>query len=104
MSSWGLKSSDINLLRETFARFPEIQEVRIFGSRALGNFKPGSDVDLALFGKGNLECATRVSALLNEELPLPYHFDVVDYAQVTNPDFITHIDQVGQIFYSRAKE
>lgn len=101
MSEWGLKTKDIALLRKTFSRFPELHEVRIFGSRAMGNFKPGSDVDLALFGEKQLECTTRISALLNEELPLPYFFDVVDYSQITNPDFLTHIKQYGKVIYSK---
>ena len=99
MNSWGLNARDVKWLRDTFAQFPEITEVRIFGSRAMGNFKPGSDVDLALFGKGRLECTTRVSGMLNEELPLPYQFDVVDYSAVTNPDLLAHIDQHGQQIY-----
>lgn len=103
MKGWGLNANAIALLRNTFAQFPEIREVRIFGSRAMGNFKPGSDVDLALFGEGKLKCTTRISALLNEELPLPYHFDIVNYAEVTNPDFLTHIDQYGEVIYSRKK-
>lgn len=101
MSDWGLKTKDIALLRDTFKKFPELSEVRIFGSRAMGNFKPGSDVDLALFGKKPLSCATRISALLNEELPLPYYFDVVDYSEISNPDFLAHIDQYGKLLYSK---
>ena len=104
MNSWGLKETDIQLFQKTFAQFPEVSEVRIFGSRALGNFKPGSDVDLALFGKGKLACVTRISAILNEELPLPYRFDVVDYAQISRPDFIEHIDSVGQKIYGQLKK
>lgn len=101
MNLWGLKAEDVRLLRDTFAKFPDLREVRIFGSRAMGNFKPGSDVDLALFGKGPLECATRISALLNEELPFPYYFDIIDYAEITNPDLLAHIDQYGVKIYQR---
>lgn len=100
MNPWGLKSTHLQLLHKAFAQFPEIREVRIFGSRAMGNFKPGSDVDLALYGDTPLTCTTRVGAMLNEELPLPFRFDVVDYARVENPAFIAHIDQVGQVLYT----
>jgi len=101
MSLWGLKKLDIEGIHKIFSQFSEVKEVRIFGSRAMGNFKPGSDVDLALFGDGSLECTTRIRAKLNEDLPLPYFFDVVDYTQVTNPDFRDHINHFGQIFYTR---
>lgn len=99
MSQWGLNEKQLKLIRETFAKFPEIKEVRIFGSRAMGNFKFGSDVDIALYGKSGLECTTRISAILNQELPLPYQFDVVDYSQVTRPEFIQHIDRYGEQIY-----
>lgn len=101
MTRWGLKEETVEKLKGVFVRFPEITEVRLFGSRALGNFKPGSDVDLALYGAGPLSCTTRVSALLNQELPLPYQFDVVDYARVERPEFREHIDRVGQSIYHR---
>lgn len=99
MSRWGLSEKQLSMMRETFSRFPEIREVRIFGSRAAGNYKPGSDVDLALYGDSKLSCTARVSAVLNEELPLPYFFDVVDYAAVERPEFRKHIEEVGQSIY-----
>ena len=89
-------------MKNAFAQFPEVREVRIFGSRAMGNFKPGSDVDLALFGKGELACTTRISGILNEELPLPYLFDVVDYHAIQSQDLKKHIDQYGQVIYKRS--
>ena len=61
----------------------------------------GSDVDIVIFENGKTDCATRVSALLNEVLPLPYFFDVVSYAQVQNPEFIDHINRVGQVLFTR---
>jgi predicted nucleotidyltransferase len=99
MDQWGLQGSQIKKMVEVFARFPEIREARIFGSRAMGNYKPGSDVDIALFGNGPLACVTRVSAILNEELPLPYQFDIVDYAMIENPAFKAHIEKCGRQLY-----
>ena len=101
MTRWGLKEETIQKIRDVFSQFPEIKEVRIFGSRALGNYKAGSDVDLALYGDGPLSCTVRVSALLNQELPLPYHFDMVDYTTVKMPEFLEHINQVSQLIYKK---
>ena len=103
MSTSGLKKGDIHHMKNTFVQFPEVEEVRIFGSRAMGNFKPGSDVDLALFGKKPLKCTTRISGILNEELPLPYFFDVMDYDSITNPDLKKHINEYGKIIYQKSK-
>lgn len=101
-NTWGLTTRHLQLIAETLAQFPEVLEARIFGSRALGTFKPGSDVDLVLYGQGPLACATRISRILNEDLPLPHRFDVCDYATISDPDMKAHIDQFGQVLYRRA--
>ncbi|MBI4236990.1 MAG: nucleotidyltransferase domain-containing protein [Deltaproteobacteria bacterium] len=94
-----MKPHELASVRATLARFPEIREARIFGSRAMGNFKTGSDVDLALYGTGPLACVTRISTLLNQELPLPYYFDVIDYASISNAALRAHIDAFGVSCY-----
>lgn len=101
MNRWGLEDSHVQKITEALTHFPEIQEARIFGSRAIGNYKPGSDVDIALFGDGPLTCTSQISAILNEELPLIYQFDVVDYSKIENPDFIAHISTHGQTLYRK---
>ena len=50
-NSFGLLTSDLNFIISLFQKFPSIQEVKIFGSRAKGNFKNGSDVDLSIKGE-----------------------------------------------------
>jgi predicted nucleotidyltransferase len=99
MNQWGLQESHIRMILNVLARFPEIREARIFGSRAIGNFKPGSDVDIALFGNLQPDCAMQISAVLNEELPLAFQFDVVDYSRIENPNLKVHIDQYGEKLY-----
>lgn len=101
MNRWGLTDAHMEMVRKTFSEFPEICKAVIFGSRAMGNFKPGSDVDIALCGEGGLECVSRTSAILNEEQPLPFFFDVVDYAAITSPALREHIDRVGQEIYRK---
>ena len=93
----GLLEKDIENILKAISQFPEIEKLIIFGSRAMGNYKTGSDVDLAVFGK-NVSDKTikRLSDLLNEELPLPYFFDVVDYNAITNKDLKKHIDIEGK--------
>lgn len=58
----------------------EIEKADIFGSRAMGNYKKGSDVDLAIYGEEvTLDIVNKISIRLNGELPVPYYFDVVHY-------------------------
>lgn len=96
---FGLCDEEIALIHKVFVAFPDIAEVVIFGSRAMDNYKKGSDVDLALKGTLDDRTVVRVSAQLNEELPLPYLFDVIDYHTITNADLRDHIDRYGQKLY-----
>ncbi len=95
---FGLKQADIDAILEAVHRFPEIKQVVIFGSRAKNSHQKGSDNDLAINGKDiTFQIVRRLSALLNEELPLPYFFDVVHYEEIENKDLKEHIDRVGKI-------
>ena len=95
--AFGLTENDVELIRKVCVRFPEIGDVEVFGSRAMGNFKPGSDVDLVVKGDGVTQrIISRLSACLNEEIPLPYKFDVLDYASIDSAKLKEHIDTVGK--------
>ncbi|MGB3312067.1 MAG: nucleotidyltransferase domain-containing protein [Nodosilinea sp.] len=72
---YGLLSSDLHHITDALGQFNEIDQAVLFGSRAKGNYKQGSDVDLAL--KGDRITHRTVAALadcLNEDKPLPYFF------------------------------
>ena len=98
----GLLNSDINSLRRAFRKFPEIEKVVLFGSRAMGNFKKGSDIDIAISGcRITPRTATKLSAKLNEDMPLPYFIEVINYQSLTNAELKQHIDQFGKEIYNR---
>lgn len=99
--SFGLPADTIQRMQQVFARYPAIEEVVIYGSRAKGNFRPGSDIDLAL--KGPKLDAALLSKLLTEldELNTPYLMDVSIYHQLQAQGLIEHIHNVGQVFYRR---
>ncbi len=98
---FGLSSETIETICAVFREFSDIREVVIFGSRAMGNFKPGSDVDLALKGGISDVVLSRIRSRLNEELPLPYIFDVVDESTVSRQPLRAHIAEFGKIFYTK---
>jgi len=99
MNRFGLSDQQLNLIKETVAQFNEIDSAVIFGSRAMGNYKPGSDVDIAIKGRGiNSDIVAALSTRLNEELPLPHFFDVVHYNTLDNETLIRHIDEEGILF------
>jgi len=99
---FGLKLRNIDVIIAIMQRFAVVEQALIFGSRAMGNYKKGSDVDIAIKGRDiDYTLTSKISYLLNEETPMPYFFDVIHYTSITNPHLIEHIDRVGKVFYDR---
>lgn len=98
---WGLKQRDLDIITTLAKNYPTIETILIFGSRALGNYREGSDVDLALTGDVTPSQVRETAGLLNDELPTPYMYDVLSLESLTNTDLITHITTVGQLIYQR---
>ena len=103
MKKFGLTEETITTINDVFKRFPAIESVVVYGSRALGIEKPGSDIDLALKGQIDLNLLANIKRILDEELPLPYFFDLLDYNTISNPDLKKHIDQFGKLFYKKRR-
>ncbi|GGB58031.1 hypothetical protein GCM10011409_39420 [Lentibacillus populi] len=98
----GLLKSDNEFILKALRHFDEIDRAVIFGSRAMGNFKKGSDVDIAVQGeKVTRKTVADLDFLLNEEYPLPYFFDVVHYENIKNDKLVEHIDRVGVEMYRK---
>ncbi|GEN46403.1 nucleotidyltransferase family protein [Alkalibacillus haloalkaliphilus] len=94
--NFGLKDEDLDELNNLFGRYPEVEKVIIFGSRAMGNYKKGSDVDLAITGKEvTQETINQINYWLNEESSMPYFFDVIQYEQISNESLKQHIEENG---------
>lgn len=100
---YGLDQKNITAINRVFADHSNIDEAILYGSRAKGNYKPGSDIDLTLKGDGiNLEQLNKINNDL-DDLLLPYTFDISIFQQITNPDLTDHIQRVGKSFYRRGK-
>jgi uncharacterized protein len=100
MMESGLEPEVIAKIRGVFKTFPKVETAILYGSRAKGNYRNGSDIDLALTGSGlNLNLLGRISIAL-DDLMLPYIFDLSVYDQIGNPDLLEHIKRVGVTFYS----
>ena len=99
---YGLLDRDLKCISEVVDKYPEVEEVILFGSRAMGNYKKGSDVDLAIVGENvGRNILRRISDDLNEEYPLPYFFDVVGYKDISDEDLKNHIHSAGKSIYKR---
>lgn len=102
MNTFGIAEKSYSLIQTEFAKYSDIESVILFGSRAKGNYKRGSDIDLALKGKHTSSLlALNVSAQLNEALPIPYFVDVLDYNTIDNDELKSHIDRVGVMIYEK---
>jgi len=100
--NFGFSEKTLNCIIDSIKELKEIEAAKIFGSRALGNYKRGSDVDLALIGpEVDEETVLKLSRRLNQELPLPYHFDVLAYGNIKNKALVEHIDQFGIVIFTR---
>lgn len=103
MSNSGLSIEDIELVKSVLSNYQQIEKVLIYGSRAKGNYKPSSDIDLALVGDNiDITLQTKIEFDL-DDLLLPYKFDISIYHRITNPEFIKHINRVGREFYNKSK-
>ncbi len=97
-----LPQKTISQLISIFSTYPEIEKVIIFGSRALGNAKPGSDVDCALSGERlTPQLVSRIQAYLEEETLLPYFFDCILLESISNKELLEHIHIHGKNLYEK---
>jgi type I restriction enzyme R subunit len=93
---FGLPEATLLIIKACIARYSGIQWVKIYGSRAKGMYRPGSDIDLAFSAE------TDVSAALLDDLDnlqTPYFFDVLHYESLSDESVREHIDRVGKILY-----
>lgn len=98
---YGLEESIIEQIHSIFTLFPTVDKVVLYGSRAKGTYKTGSDIDLCLFGTDlPLPLLYKIEEAL-DNLLLPYSFDLSSYNNLTNEQLIAHINRVGILFYEK---
>ena len=80
-----------------------LEKAVIFGSRAMGTNRPGSDIDIALYGE-NLTIHDKISLItIIDDLDLPYETDLLHVQSVTNQELLAHISRVGKVIYERSQ-
>lgn len=96
---YGLKAEVVARINSVFAAEPDVERVILYGSRAMGNHRDGSDIDLTLVGERlSLEQLLKIENDL-DDLMLPYKIDLSVFHALDNPDLINHIRWVGTQFY-----
>ena len=95
----GLGPDVIGGINGVMAAHPEVHQAILYGSRAKGNYRVGSDIDLCLLGKDLT--VTQLLKIENEldDLLLPYKIDLSLFNTLENRELIEHIQRVGVAFY-----
>ncbi len=99
--NWGLSEGNIAKIRAILARHPEVEKAVLYGSRAKGNYRHGSDIDLTLFGEGLdwRKCATIAAEL--DDSSIPYRVDLSVFALLSHVGLREHIERVGVVLFDR---
>ena len=99
---YGLSSNTIKSIKSAIAKIQIIEKVVLYGSRAKGNYRTGSDIDITLLG-ADLTLVNSVYPLMDEldDLNLPYSFDISVFARIDNSGLREHIERVGKVVFSR---
>jgi len=98
---YGLPQSAIQKINTVLSHYPQVEKAILYGSRAKGNYKNGSDIDLILQGAAlSLNVIYKILDDI-DELLLPYTIDLSIFKDISDPDLIEHIQRVGVKFYDR---
>lgn len=101
---FGLDDKVIKKLEEVFEANPKVDKAIIFGSRAKGNYRPDSDIDIAIKGFDlSLDDILKMGVTF-EDKKIKHKIDLIDYNAIKEKALTEHIDRVGMEFYSRWKE
>jgi predicted nucleotidyltransferase len=101
---FGLKETTIYKICAVLNRYPQVEKAILYGSRAKGNYKNGSDIDLTLYGGADLTLNVLYKIMDElDDLLLPYIIDLSIFNTIHDPDMIEHIQRVGVRFYDKSE-
>jgi uncharacterized protein len=101
---FGLKETTIQKICDVLARYPQVKKAVLYGSRAKGNYKKSSDIDLTLLGEEDLTLNIMYGIMGEfDNLLLPYTMDLSIFRDIKDEDVIAHIKRVGIPFYEKEK-
>lgn len=97
--SYGLSEQDVQSIQAVFRKFPNVAEAILYGSRAKGSYRHGSDIDLTLIGSQLTHDNLLDIEIALDGLLLPYKFDLSLHHHLDNAELLNHIARVGKLFY-----
>ena len=91
----GLPAADSAAVLALLKQQQGLEQVVLYGSRAMGRHHRGSDVDLCLLAPSlHLEDLLLLGARL-DDLLLPWRFDLQLKHSIDHPGLLEHIERVG---------
>jgi uncharacterized protein len=99
----GLSADILTTLKREFQKYPAIDQVKLYGSRAKGDFNQRSDIDLAVYGKDTDRFLIANLLLDFDDSDIPWKVDLQSYNDIKNRRLIEHIDRVGIVIYRKAR-
>ena len=103
--SYGLAESVIEVILGVFSHYPQIEQAVLYGSRAKGSYRQGSDIDLTLVGGSDLTSAV-LTKVINEldDLLLPYAIDLSLLLNISDAHVLDHIQRFGVALYQKERK
>jgi predicted nucleotidyltransferase len=99
--SHGLSDAAVAGIQAVLAAHPEVERAVLYGSRALGRHRPGSDIDLTLFGPAVTRRTVEAVSEELDDLLLPQMIDLSRIEDIRHPALRDHIARVGRELYTR---
>lgn len=102
---FGLQETTIEKICAVLTLHPQVEKAVLYRSRAKGNYKNGSDIDLTLLGGQDLTMKV-LYRIMDEidDLLLPYTFDLSIFTHISDPDVVEHIQRAGVTFYEKKED
>jgi len=97
----GLPAGDTARVLETISRHPAVQRVVLYGSRALGRQRSGSDIDLCLEAPAMDLGELLILGAELDDLLLPWRIDLQLHHQIDHAGLLEHIRRVGHVLWER---
>jgi len=98
---FGLSQQTIKSIQAVLSAHANVHKAVLYGSRAKGNYREGSDIDLTLFGPLDIHTLAEIADEI-DDLLLPYLFDISLFDSLSNPELREHIRRVGKVFYEQS--
>ena len=103
MNDFGLEASEMDKIIKSIASIEGVDKAVLFGSRAKGNYKLYSDVDISLVGKSlTYSDILRLHSII-DDLLLPYEIDLNIFDLIQNENLKEHILRCGRVIYESSR-